>query len=72
MLDNFPEISKLPLEKKIILVEEIWDSIRSERIGNEIPESHKKFLNDRLNTLDYNKLLSLEQLIDRVRQKNEI
>ncbi len=67
-LDNFPDISKLSTEDKILLVENLWDSIRSEIIYNPIPKSHEKELDKRLNTLNKDNLLSLEYLKNRIKK----
>ncbi|KKK40773.1 MAG: putative addiction module component [Candidatus Lokiarchaeum sp. GC14_75] len=64
-LDNFPDIIKLPTKDKILLVENLWNSIRSEIISNPIPESHKQELDQRQKTLNKNNLLSLEDLKNR-------
>ncbi|KKN61673.1 hypothetical protein LCGC14_0519480 [marine sediment metagenome] len=64
-LDNFPDIIKLPTKDKILLVENLWNSIRSEIISNPIPESHKQELDQRQKTLNKNNLLSIEDLKNR-------
>ncbi|HEC36799.1 hypothetical protein LCGC14_0519620 [marine sediment metagenome] len=67
-LDNFPDIIKLPTKDKILLVENLWNSIRSEIISNPIPESHKQELDQRQKTLNKNNLLSLEDLKNRFKK----
>ena len=67
-LDNFPEIIKLSTKEKISLVEDIWDSIRSEIKTNPIPKSHEKELDKREETLNNDNLLSLEDLKKRFKK----
>ena len=67
-LDNFPDIIKLSTKDKILLVENLWDSIRSEIISNPILKSHKQELDKRQKTLNKNNLLSLEDLKNRFKK----
>ena len=67
-LDNFPDIIKLSTKDKILLVENLWDSIRSEIISNPILKSHKQELDKRQKTLNKNNLLSLEDLKNRFKR----
>lgn len=67
-LDNFPNIINLSTKDKILLVENLWDSIRSEIISNPIPKSHKQELDKRQKTLNKNNLLSLEDLKNRFKK----
>ena len=67
-LNNFPDIIKLPTKDKILLVENLWDSIRSEIISNPIPKSHEQELDKRQKTLNKNNLLSLEDLKNRFKK----
>ena len=67
-LNNFPDIFKLSTKDKILLVENLWDSIRSEIISNPIPESHEKELDKREKTLNKDNLLTLEDLKNRLRK----
>ncbi len=67
-LDNFPDIVKLSIKDKILLVENLWDSIRSEIISDPIPKSHKQELDKRQKTLNKNNLLSLEDLKNRFKK----
>lgn len=67
-LNNFPDIIKLPTKDKILLVEKLWDSIRSEIISDPIPETHKQELDQRQKTLKENNLLSLEDLKNRIKK----
>ena len=67
-LDNFPEIIKLSTKEKISLVEDLWDSIRSEVEFNPIPKSHEQELDKREKTLNKDTLLSLEDLKKRFKK----
>jgi len=66
-LEKFPEIEKLSAEEKIILVENLWDSIRAEINSKPVPEIHKQELEKRQSTLDKDNLLSLKDLKDRLK-----
>lgn len=66
-LEKFPEIDKLSTKEKIVLVENLWDSIRSEISSKPLPESHKQELDKRQSTLDKDNLLSLKDLKDRLK-----
>lgn len=67
-LEDFPEIAKLSTEDKIMLVEELWESIRSERISDPIQKSHEQELDKRQKTLNKDDLLSLEDLKERFKK----
>ncbi|MCX7046647.1 MAG: addiction module protein [Candidatus Sumerlaeota bacterium] len=65
-----PDIARLSTPEKILLVEELWDSISShEQIP--IPESHKAELDRRLANYQAHKgrLLSLEELQERIEKR---
>lgn len=60
---NFPEIAKLSTPEKILLVEDIWDSIIPESSAIPVPASHRAEINRRIGTLgSIGKLLSLDEL----------
>jgi putative addiction module component (TIGR02574 family) len=42
------QMSRLSTEEKILLVEDIWDSIAAETNGLAVPESHRRELGKRL------------------------
>ena len=44
---DLPEISKLSVPEKILLVEDLWDSISSDESLIPVPESHKAELDKR-------------------------
>ncbi len=45
---DLPEISKLSIPEKILLVEDLWDTISADEASVPIPESHKGELDARL------------------------
>jgi putative addiction module component (TIGR02574 family) len=45
---DLPEISKLSTPEKILLVEDLWDSISADESSIPVPESHKAELDRRL------------------------
>ncbi|MBI5746022.1 MAG: addiction module protein [Nitrospirae bacterium] len=68
---DIPEIIKLSTPEKILLVEDLWDSITGEESEVSIPESHMEELDRRL--IKYKsspgELLSLEELQARVKRR---
>lgn len=67
-VDDIPEIARLAAEEKILLVEDIWDSIASEQSNVPVPLSHCEDLDRRF--AEYKKepgrLLTLEDVRGRV------
>ena len=61
---DIPEISKLTAAEKILLVEDLWDSIASDESVVPVPQSHLEELGKRLKGYESapGKLLSLEEL----------
>ncbi len=47
-IKDLPEISKLSTPEKILLVEDLWDSISADEASIPIPGSHKTELDARL------------------------
>ena len=45
---DLPEISKLSTPEKILLVEDLWDSISADEASIPIPDSHKAELDARI------------------------
>lgn len=45
---DIPQIEKLSIPEKILLVEDMWDSISSEESAVPVPESHMTELDRRL------------------------
>jgi len=65
---DIPEISQLSTPEKILLVEDLWDSIASDDSHIPVPESHKAELDRRLeqHINSPGELLSLEELQVRI------
>ena len=63
-LINISEIKKLSTPEKILLVEDLWESIAADSSVMPIPESHKSELKRRLALFDHHPgdLISLEEL----------
>lgn len=68
---DFPEISKLSTPEKILLVEDLWDSISSDESSVTVPESHKAELEKRLGRHQSapGTLLSLDDLRMRIEKR---
>ncbi len=68
---QIPEISDLSTEDKIVLVEELWDSIRADVENLPIPNSHKKVLDERLKKHKENPddVLTLDDLKQRIEKR---
>jgi len=68
---DLPEIAKLSTREKILLVEDLWDSISAERSSIPIPESHKVELDKRLKRYEASpgSLLSLDDLQARIEKR---
>ena len=67
-VDEIPEIARLTVPEKILLLEDLWDSIADEESSVPVPASHREELDRRL--AEYEKdpgnLLTLEELRGRV------
>jgi len=65
---DLPEISKLSTPERILLVEDLWDSISIDETEVPVPESHKAELDRRLRRYESapGSLLSLEDLRERI------
>lgn len=65
---DIPEISKLNIPEKILLVEELWDSIAAEETAVPIPRTHMMELDRRYEKYAAapGNLLSLEELRSRI------
>jgi putative addiction module component (TIGR02574 family) len=64
---DIAELSKLSIPEKILLVEDIWDSISKEESEIPVPKSHKAELDRRAGYPG--KLLSLEELTARIEKR---
>jgi len=67
-VSDIPEIARLTTPEKILLLEELWDSIASEESNVPVPQSHREELDRRLAEYekDPGRLLTLEDLRGRV------
>ena len=67
-ISSIPEIQKLSIPEKILLLEEFWNEIAVEQSQVPVPESHKEELNKRLDRFrkGSGNLLSLEELKERI------
>lgn len=70
-LSDIPEIAKLSAPEKILLVEDLWDSIVLGESVVPIPRSHLEELEGRLQAYasDPENLLSLEELQSRIERR---
>jgi putative addiction module component (TIGR02574 family) len=70
-VNDIPEITKLSTPEKILLVEDLWDSIVSDVTAVPVPKSHKGELNRRLKRYKSTpgNLLSLEELQTRIERR---
>ena len=61
---DIPEIANLSTPEKILLVEDLWDSIAADQSDMPVPQSHIGELDRRLRRYESNpgNLLSLEEL----------
>ena len=68
-LNIFPDLVKLPTSEKLLLLDQLWDSIRIDSSDVSVPDSHKKELDERLETLNPDSLLSPNELKNRVEKR---
>lgn len=63
-VSDVPEITNLTTAEKILLVEDLWDSIASDQSAVPVPQSHLQELDKRLKEYESapGKLLSLGEL----------
>jgi len=68
---DIPEIDRLSVPEKILLVEDLWDTIASDESSVTVPESHIEELDKRMKRYasDPGNLLSLEELRSRVERR---
>lgn len=68
---DIPQIEKLGVAEKILLVEDLWDSISSEESAVPVPESHMTELDRRLarHKSAPGELLSLDELLKRIESR---
>ena len=67
-ISDIPEIARLTVPEKILLVEDLWDHIASESLSVPMPASHREELDRRLAEYDQDpgRLLTLDDLRGRV------
>ena len=68
-LNILPDLAKLSTSEKLILLEQLWDSIRDEGADISVPNSHKKELDKRLETINPDSLLSLVELKNQIEKR---
>lgn len=70
-VNDIPEIAQLSVAEKILLVEELWDSIVSDESDVPVPQSHLDELERRMerHASDPGRLLSLEELKQRIEKR---
>ena len=70
-LSEIPEIDRLSIPEKILLLEDLWDSIASDQSSVPIPQSHIKELDRRLKRYSSHPgdILSLEELQRRIEKR---
>jgi putative addiction module component (TIGR02574 family) len=51
------ELHKLSIKDKIIVVQSLWDDIAKEQSIDNLPEEHKRILNDRIAKIDKNQAI---------------
>jgi putative addiction module component (TIGR02574 family) len=68
---DIPQIKKLSIPEKILLVEDMWDEITAEGSRITVPKSHLKELNKRLakHAANPGELLSLDELQARIDER---
>jgi putative addiction module component (TIGR02574 family) len=68
---DLPEISKLSTPEKILLVEDLWDTISADDTAIPVPESHKAELDKRFKRYQSapGTLLSLDDLTTRIEKR---
>ncbi len=70
-IKDFPEIMKLSTPEKLLLVEDLWESIAADDMSVPAPESHVAELDRRLkkHTSAPGRLLSLDDLRNRIEKR---
>jgi putative addiction module component (TIGR02574 family) len=70
-VSDIPELARLSTPEKILLLEDLWDSIASDESSVPVPQSHAKELDTRLERHRSNpgNLLSLEELQFRIESR---
>ena len=70
-VSDIPEITQLSTPEKILLVEDIWDSIASDEAVVPVPQSHMEELDSRFKRYESapGNILSLEELQARIEKR---
>jgi putative addiction module component (TIGR02574 family) len=70
-IKDIPEIAKLSTPEKILLVEDLWESIASDQSAVPVPPSHIKELDRRFKRYESapGELLSLEELRTKIEKR---
>lgn len=70
-LNDIPEVARLSTAEKILLVEDLWDSIAPDESSVPIPKSHMDELDRRLkdHASSPGSLLSLDELQHRIERR---
>jgi hypothetical protein len=51
-LSDFPEISQAPADRKLELIDELWEDVRRSTLQNSVPTSHLQELESRLQVVE--------------------
>ncbi len=67
-VDDIPEIARLTVPERILLLEDLWDSIAADEASVPVPQSHREELDGRLAQYekDPGNLLTLDDLGERI------
>ena len=71
-LTDIPEINRLSVPEKILLVEDPWDSIAEDESSVPVPASHMEELDKRIHAYEFRSratYLSLEELRSRIERR---
>ena len=70
-ISDIPEISKLSTPEKILLIEDLWDSVALDESAVPVPQSHMEELDRRVKRYESapGSLLSLEELRSRIERR---
>ncbi|MCJ7483360.1 MAG: addiction module protein [Thermodesulfovibrionales bacterium] len=68
---DIPQIKKVIIPEKILLIEDLWNKISAEEIAVPVPESHMTELDRRLTRHKFSpgELLSLDELRKRIESR---
>ena len=70
-VNDIPEIVRLSTAEKILLVEDLWDSIATDESATPVPRSHAEELDRRFRNYEPHagRLMSLEELQTRIEKR---